>query len=79
MQSRTNDLQNFRKQVDLYLDRALNSEDEKELLERINHDPSYGRVFSKEKNFRNFIKNNVKRSEATPDFIQAIKNKIKID
>ena len=79
MQSRTNDLQNFRKQVDLYLDRALNSEDEKELLDRVNHDPSCGKLFSKEKNFRNFIKNNVKRSEATPDFIQAIKNKIKID
>ena len=79
MQSRTNDLQNFRKQVDLYLDRALNSEDEKELLDRVNHDPNCGKVFSKEKNFRNFIKNNVKRSEVTPDFIQAIKNKIKID
>lgn len=76
---RTNDLQDFRKQVDLYLDRALNSEDEKELLNRVNHDPNCGRVFSKEKHFRNFIKSNVKRSEATPDFIQAIKNRIKID
>ena len=79
MQSRTNDLQDFRKQVDLYLDRALNTEDEKELLNRITHDPSCGRVLSKEQNFRNFIKNNVKRQEVTPDFIQAIKNKIKID
>lgn len=79
MQSRTNDLQNFRKQVDLYLDKALNSEDEKELLNRVNLDPSCGRVLSKEKNFRNFIKNNVKRQEVTPDFIQAIKNKIKVD
>ena len=79
MQSRTNDLQNFRKQVDLYLDKALNSEDEQELLNRVNLDPSCGRVLSKEKNFRNFIKNNVKRQEVTPDFIQAIKNKIKVD
>ncbi|GLR16550.1 anti-sigma factor [Portibacter lacus] len=79
MQSRTNDLQDFRQQVDLYLDRALNTEDERQLLDRVNHDPNCGRVLSKEQNFRNFIKQNVKRSEATPDFIQAIKNKIRID
>ncbi len=79
MQSRTNDLQDFRKQVDLYLDRALNSEDERDLLDRVNHDPNCGRVLSKEQSFRNFIKNKAKRPEVTPDFIQAIKNKIKID
>ena len=79
MQSRTNDLQDFRQQVDLYLDRALNTEDERELLNRVNLDPNAGKVFSKEQNFRNFIKQNVKRSEATPDFIQAIKNKIRVD
>lgn len=79
MQSRTNDLQDFRQKVDLYLDRALNTEDEKELLNRVTHDPSCGQVLSKEQNFRNFIKQNVKRSSATPDFIQAIKNKIRID
>jgi hypothetical protein len=79
MQSRTNDLHDFRKQVDLYLDRALNSEDEKELLNKVNHDPNCDRVLSKEKNFREFIKNNVKRPQVSPDFIQAIKNKIIIE
>ena len=79
MGSRTNDLQDFRKQVDLYLDRALNSEDEKQLLDRVHHDPSCGKVLSKEQNFRNFIKSNVRRSEVTPDFIQAIKNRIQVD
>ena len=79
MQSRTNDLQDFRQKVDLYLDRALNTEDERELLNRVTHDPSCGKVLSKEKNFRNFNKQNVKRSSATPDFIQAIKNKIRLD
>lgn len=79
MQSRTNDLQDFRKQVDLYLDRALNSEAEKELLNRVNHDPNCDRVLSKEKNFREFIKNSVKRPQVSPDFIQAIKNKIIIE
>ncbi|WP_235298505.1 hypothetical protein [Portibacter marinus] len=79
MQSRTNDLQDFRQQVDLYLDKALNTEDERALLDRVNHDPNYSRVLSKEQNFRKFIKQNVKRAEASPDFIQAIKNKIRID
>ena len=79
MQSRTNDLNDFRQKVDLYLDKALNPEDEKELLNQVNHDPNCDRVLSKEKNFRNFIRNNVRRSQASPDFIQAIKNKIIID
>mgnify|MGYP000029013618 CR=1 FL=1 len=79
MQSRTNDLQDFRQQVDLYLDNALNTEDERALLDRVNHDPNCGRVLSKEQNFRKFIKQNVRRAEASPDFIQAIKNKIRVD
>jgi hypothetical protein len=75
----TNELQNFRKQVDLYLDRALNAEDERQLLDRVNHDPNYGRVLSSEKNFRDFIKNNVKRPQVSHDFIQSIKDKVRVD
>ena len=75
----TNELQDFRKQVDLYLDRALNPEAEQQLLDRVNHDPNYGRVLSSEQNFRKFIKNNVKRTPVSSDFIQAIKNKIRVE
>lgn len=79
MRRSINDLQNFRKQVDLYLDRALNSEDEQQLLDKVSHDPNCGRMLNSEKNFRDFIKNNVKRPQVSHDFIQAIKNKIRVD
>lgn len=78
MHNRANDLQDFREQVDLYLDRALNTEDEQALLDRVNHDPSCGRVLNSEQNFRNFIKNNVERHGVSTDFIQTLKNKVKL-
>lgn len=73
-----NDIHGFRERVNLYFDNQLNKEEEDSLLQEVNTDPSRGVVFKKEKNFREFIKNNVKRSTVSPDLIQNIRDRIKI-
>lgn len=78
MAHRNKDLDLFRERVNLYFDKELNSEDENALMEEINDDPARGSLFKKEKSFRDFIKNNVKRSSVPPDLIQNIKDSIKV-
>jgi len=69
----------LRHSISLYFDNALNTADEKNLIDRVNADPTYSRIFNKEKNFRDFIKNNVKRPTVSPDLIQTIRSRVKID
>ena len=68
----------IRRQVGMYFDHALSKEDEQHLLQRVEHDASYHRVFSKEKAMREHIKNNVHRPDVSPDLIQHIKDKIRV-
>ena len=72
------DLQNIRRTVDMFFDHALSKEDEKHLLDRIETDPAYHRVFSQEKYMRENIKRNIHRPGVTPDLIQAIKDNIRM-
>lgn len=62
----------------MYFDNALGDVEKKELLNKIDTDPSCQKLFSKEKNFRDFIKNNVKRPAASKDLIQSIRDKIRV-
>jgi len=71
-------IQDFRQQVNLYFDNELSKEDEKVLLNQVNDDPIYSKVFKKEKSFRDFIKTNVKRPAVSPDLIQTIKDKVRV-
>ena len=72
------DLQNIRREVDMFFDHALSTEDEKALLRRVDTDPAYHRVFSKERNMRDNIRRNIHRPGVTPDLIQAIKDNIRM-
>ena len=71
-----NHLHDYRQKVDLFLDNALNSEESQDVLEKSKIDPSYKAVFEKEKNFRQFIKQNVKRTTCSENLIQNILNQV---
>ena len=73
-----NFIQDFQQRVNLYFDNQLNENDQQTLLNQVSEDPQCDKMFQKEKNFRDFIKNNVKRSSVSPDLIQSIKNKVRI-
>jgi len=68
----------IRQQIDLYFDNALSPEDQQVLLSQVECDHKCSKLFNKEKSFRNYIKQNVKRSSVSPDLIQSIKERIKI-
>jgi len=76
--SNQEDLQNIRRQVDMYFDRALSSQDQDQLLDRVNTDPAYHRVFTQEKSMRDQIKQKIHRPGVSPDLIQAIMNNIRM-
>ena len=68
----------LRKQINLYFDNALSSEDQQNLLRQVDEDPRCCKMFNKEKTFRDYIKNNVKRPTVSPDLIQSIRDRIRI-
>ncbi len=70
--------QNFQQKVNMYLDNEMSNEAADNFLREASQDPGYNRVLQKEKSFRRFIKNNVHRPDVTPDFIQSIKDKIRV-
>jgi len=76
--SNQDDLQNIRRQVDMYFDQVLSLQDSKSLLERVKTDPVYHRVFTQEKRMREAIRSSVHRPSVTPDLIQTIKNNIRM-
>ena len=69
---------NLRSKINLYFDNALSQEEQKSLLNQVDSDPRCSKMFNKEKTFRDYIKNNVKRSSVSPDLIQSIKDSIRI-
>jgi len=68
----------LRKKINLYFDNALSQEECSSLLDKVNTDNKCSKMFKKEQNFREYIKNNVKRSSVSPDLIQSIKDSIRI-
>jgi len=74
-QQRSSDL---RQQISLYFDNALSAEDQHKLLHQVECDGKCSKLFQKEKSFRDYIKNNVKRSSVSPDLIQTIKDRIRV-
>ena len=73
-----NDHQNMRRQVGMFFDHELEKGSEQEFLDRVNADPAFHRVFTKEKSMRDNIKKHVRRPGASPDLIQAIKDNIRV-
>jgi hypothetical protein len=70
--------QELYQRVSMYLDNALNKDEESMLMQEIRNNPSYLDVLSKEQHFREFIKNQVTRRSVSPTLIQSIKEKIRI-
>ncbi|MBT8232166.1 MAG: hypothetical protein HKO66_15900 [Saprospiraceae bacterium] len=73
----SNNIQEIQNRVSLFFDNALADKERQELLQQVNLDPRCSKIFNKEKNFREFIKNNVTRPTVSTDLIQNIKNKIR--
>jgi hypothetical protein len=76
MRNREN-IQDLRQKIDLYFDNALPPKDQEELMMKVDQDPRCSKMFNKEKTFRDFIKNNVKRTCVSPDIIQSIRDSIR--
>lgn len=66
----------IKENVSLYFDNALSKEDEEQLMKNVDSDPNCCQFFNQEKNAREFLKNKVKRSSVTPDFLNSIKKKL---
>ena len=67
----------IQKRVTLYFDNALGETERGELLKQVDLDPKCSKLFNKEKTFREFLKDNVRRPDVSSDLIQNIKNKIR--
>ena len=72
------DFTDFRKKVDMMLDNALTKEGEEEVMNKIKDNPAYEQLLNNERNFRDFVRGNVIRPKVTPEFIQSIKDKVRI-
>lgn len=66
----------LKKQINLFFDNELDSENKEQLLSKIDNDPKCQSMFKKERNFRDYIKNNIKRPSVSTDLIQTIKTKL---
>lgn len=75
----SNNFNDIQKSINLYLDRALNEDDQQRMLEELRKNPDFPQMINKERNFRTFLKNNVKRQSVSTDLIQTIINQIKLD
>ncbi len=70
--------ENLKQRINLYFDNALSQSDQDDLLQKVDSDPRCNKLFNREKSFRDYIKNNVKRSSVSPDLVQSIKDSIKL-
>ena len=75
----SNNFNEFRRNIHLYLDQALNEEDQQKMMEQVQQNPDFPQMINKERNFRTFLKNKVKRSSVSSDLIQSIISRIKMD
>lgn len=71
-------IHDLRQRIDMYFDNELDDSSCQSLLKKVQSDPRCNKLFNKEKNFREYIKTNVKRSSVSADLIQNIKNNIRI-
>ncbi len=70
-------MQDFRKKIDLYLDNALNKEETNLFENEASSNPEFGQLLKRESEFRNLLKTKVKRSTCSENLINNIKSNIK--
>jgi hypothetical protein len=68
--------QDLRKKIALYFDNELCQSEKSELLEQVDQDPTCCNMFEKEKNFRDYIKNNISRPQVSSELIHNLKNNL---
>jgi len=73
-----NDYQELRQNVDLILDKALTREAQNEVMKKVEGDPEFEKVMKTERTFREFVRKNVTRPKVSPEFIQSIKDQVRI-
>ena len=69
--------QDFSQRMNLLLDNELTPEKEREMLQEIKTNPSYHKLLSQEKSFREFIKSRIHRKSVSPSLVRSIKEKIR--
>lgn len=72
-----NNMHDFPKQVNLYLDNELSQDDQTSFLNTVKDNSQFNSMLSNERSFRNFVKQNVRKSHVSPVLIQNIKDKIR--
>jgi hypothetical protein len=68
----------LRHQISLFLDNELPKDDQANLIQFMESDARSNKIYNNEKDFRDFVKNNVRRPSVTPDFVQNLKERIKL-
>lgn len=72
-----NNMHDFPKQVNLYLDNELSHDDQTSFLNTVKDNSQYNSMLSNERSFRQFVKQNVHKSHVSPMLIKNIKDKIR--
>jgi len=75
----SNKINQIHKNINLYLDQELNDEDQMNMIKDMKSNPEYPQMINKERNFRTFLKNKVKRPGVSTDLIQSIIKRVKLD
>lgn len=76
MNDQKNNSTQQRELISLFLDQALEPEEQKEFLSKVNSNPNLSAAVEREKQFRNMIKNKLNRPALEPDFVKTLKNKL---
>jgi hypothetical protein len=67
----------LRRKISMFLDNELPKEMHNQVANTVESDAVAGRILRKEKDFREFVKNNVKRPDVSPQLVENIKNKLR--
>lgn len=71
-----NSITDIKKRISLYLDNALDQKDCKTLIEQVSCNPKLQNIYTKEKDFRQYLKSNIARPSVSEGLITNIKNSI---
>jgi F0F1-type ATP synthase delta subunit len=66
----------LKKKISMYFDNALDQSQCNELLNQVTNDPKVQSIYSKEKDFRDYIKSHIVRPAVSLDLVESIKKNI---
>ena len=67
----------IKREVGLFFDQELSRDAQKDLLNKVDHNPVYRSAFNRERNVRELLRSSVQRTSVSPDLIQSIKDRIR--